>query len=275
VPQGSHWPKGREGQPDDPGDREARPSQKTCRLRKRTSSLSRKEDALAPNRLRPVIAALAAVVLLALSAAPAMAAHLRVEGPRSSVWQAPTKPFVGTIQGHTTKQQTALGSLITASRKKPFQLGLTWSDCCGGGWSGFFVNSLDHVTPPVTAFWAFKLNNVLASSGLGSTVVTKNSSVLVYYTTYNPDTGATQPTLDLKSSTNRPAVGAPVTFTVTQYNDAGTASAAAGASVWLNGVAHHVNARGKLTFRFTRGRFSARATEPGAIRSQRLWVSAS
>jgi len=230
---------------------------------------------LALHRLRPVIAALAALVLFALSAAPAMAAHLRVEGPKTSLWQAPTKPFVGTIKGHTTTKQTALGSLITASRKKPFQLGLSWSDCCGGGWSGFFVSSIDHVTPPSTAFWAFKLNNVVAESGLGSTVVTKDSNVLVYYTTFDPNTFATEPTLDLTASTHKPAVGKPVTFTVTQYDDAGTASAASGASVWLNGTAHHVGTDGKLTFRFTRGRFSARATEPGAIRSQRLWVSAS
>src|SRR5262249_4096675 len=120
-----------------------------------------------------------------------------------------------------------------------------------------------------------KLNNVVASAGLGSTVVTKNSSVLVYYTTFDPSTFATEPTLDLKASTRKPAAGRPVTFTVTQYDDAGTPSAAAGASVWLNGVAHHVGTDGKLSFRFTHGRFSARATEPGAIRSQRLWVSAS
>src|SRR5262249_58384348 len=108
-----------------------------------------------------------------------------------------------------------------------------------------------HVTPPSSAFWAFKLNNVVASAGLGSTVVTKDSNVLVYYTTFDPETFATEPTLNLKASTTKPRVNAPVTFTVTQYDDAGTASAAAGASVWLNGVAHHVGTDGKLTFRFT------------------------
>ena len=60
-------------------------------------------------------------------------------------------------------------------------------------------------TPPVTAFWAFKLNQKLASSGLGSTRVTRDSHVLVYYTTFDPETGATQPTLGITASTRRPA----------------------------------------------------------------------
>ena len=143
---------------------------------------------------------------------------------------------------------------MTASRKAPFPLKLAWSDCCGGGWAGFFVSSIDNVAPPVTAFWAFKVNNVLATAGLGSTVVTKDSSVLVYYTTYDPDTFATEPTLNLAASTHKPAANAPVTFTVTQYDDAGTASAATHATVWLNGKAHHVNAQGTLTMRFAHGR---------------------
>jgi hypothetical protein len=164
---------------------------------------------------------------------------------------------------------------VTASRRQPFALGLTWSDCCGGAWKGFFVSSIDHVKPPVTAFWAFKLNQKLAGSGLGSTRVTRDSHVLVYYTTFDPVTGASEPTLDITASTLRPAANGNVTFTVRAYDDAGTGTPAADAAVRVNGVGHDVNANGKVTLRFAAGTTQVRAIEAGAIRSQKLWVRAS
>ena len=227
------------------------------------------------HRLRLIIATLAALLVPAALAGPALAAHIRVEGKSHSIFQGNARPFVGTLRGHTTTKQTALGSLVTASRRQPFALGLTWSDCCGGAWKGFFVSSIDHVKPPVTAFWAFKLNQKLAGGGLGSTRVTHDSHVLVYYTTFDPETGATQPTLGITASTRRPAANGRVAFTVSSYDDAGTATPAADARVRVNGVPHHVNAGGTLTLRFARGTFSVRAVEPGAIRSQKLWVHAS
>jgi hypothetical protein len=231
---------------------------------------------LAIHRLRLIIATLAALLVPAALAGPALAAHVRVEGKSQSIFQGNARPFVGTLQGHTTTKQTALGALVTASRKQPFALGLTWSDCCGGAWSGFFVSSIDHVTPPFSsAFWAFKLNQKLASSGLGSTRVTRDSHVLVYYTTFDPETGATEPTLGITASTRTPPVNGRVTFTVSSYDDAGTATPAAGAQVRVNGVPHTVNAGGTVTLRFARGTSSVRAVEPGAIRSQKLWVRAS
>ena len=48
-------------------------------------------------------------------------------------------------------------------------------------------------------------NQKLAGSGLGSTRVTRDSHVLVYYTTFDPETGATQPTLGITASTRKPA----------------------------------------------------------------------
>jgi hypothetical protein len=99
--------------------------------------------------------------------------------------------------------------------------------------------------------------------------------VLVYYTTFDPETGATQPTLGITASTRRPAANGSVTFTVSSYDDAGTATPAADAQVLVNGVPHDVNAGGTVTLRFTRSTSSVRAVEPGAIRSQKLWVHAS
>ena len=231
---------------------------------------------MAIHRLRLIIATLAALLVPAALAGPALAAHVRVEGKSHSIFQGNARPFVGTLRGHTTTKRTALGSLVTASRKQPFALGLTWSDCCGGAWNGFFVSSIDHVTPPVTAFWAFKLNQKLAGSGLGSTRVTRKGHVLVYYTTFDPETGATQPTLGITASTRKPPVNGRVTFRVRSYDDAGTATPAADAQVRVNGVPHDVSASGTVTLRFARGTSSVRAVEPGiAIRSQKLWVHAS
>jgi hypothetical protein len=230
---------------------------------------------LAIHRLRLIIATLAALLVPAALAGPALAAHVRVEGKSQSVFQGNAKPFVGTLQGHTTTKQTALGALVKASRKHPFALGLTWSDCCGGAWSGFFVSSIAHVRPPSTAFWAFKLNHRLAHHGLGSVRVTRDSHVLVYYTTFDPDTGATEPTLGITASRRRPPANGRVTFRVSSYDDAGTATPASGARVRVNGVPHAVGANGTVTLRFPRGTSSVRAVEPGAIRSQKLWVHAS
>jgi hypothetical protein len=231
---------------------------------------------LAIHRLRLIIATLAALLVPAALAGPALAAHVRVEGKAHSIFQGNARPIVGTLQGHTTTKRTALGALVKASRKQPFALRLTWSDCCGGGWSGLFVASINHVTPPATsAFWAFKLNQKLAGSGLGSIRVRRDSHVLVYYSTFDPVTGATQPTLGITASTRRPPVNGRVTFRVSSYDDAGTATPAAGARVRVNGVPHAVNANGTVTLRFARGTSSVRAVEPGAIRSQRLWVHAS
>jgi hypothetical protein len=230
---------------------------------------------LAIHRLRLITVALVALLLSAALAAPALAASVRVEGRSHTIFQGHAKPFVGTLQGHTTTKQTALGSLVTASRKKPFQLGLTWNDCCGGGWAGFFVSSINHVTPPSNAFWAFKLGNAFASNGLGSTGVTSGSRILVYYTTIDPITGATEPTLGITASTLTPAPGSNVTFTVKAYDEAGTPTPAAGARVHVGATVYDANANGKVTVKASSGTFSVWASRVANIRSQRLSVRAS
>jgi hypothetical protein len=231
---------------------------------------------LATDRLRRIIATLVALLVLAsVSAAPALATSLRVEGPGHTVFQGNVKPFVGTLKGHTTTQSTALGALVTASRRTPFTLGLHWSDAFGGAWNGFFVASIAGITPPSTAFWALKVNQKLTETGIGSTPVGRRSKVLVYYTTFNPVTFATQPTLGLTASSQRPEANTSVTFTVRSFDDAGTPTAAAGAWVWVNGVATQANAAGTVTVRLAQGRYHVRATDPGTIRSRTLWVRAS
>jgi len=215
-------------------------------------------------------------MLLALSSgSPALAAGLRVEAPGGTVFQGTVTPFVGTLRGHTTTQATALGALVTASRTKPFTLGLGWSDSFGGAWNGFYVTSIAGIAPPPTAFWALKVNQTLAAVGFGAAPVSSSSRVLVYYTTYDQETFATQPTLGLDSGASHIAAGAAVTFTVRSYDDAGTPTPAAGAWVWVNGVASHADGDGHVTVRLAAGLYQVRSTMPGAIRSRTLWVRAS
>jgi hypothetical protein len=225
-----------------------------------------------PRTIAVVLALLAATLL---APASAVAAHLRVEGPHRTIFQGRVRPLIGTLKGHTTRKATALGALVQASRLTPFRLGLKWFDGIGPGWAGFFVNSIAGRTTTATGFWGFKLGHATSSTGMGGTEVGRGSHILVYWTTFNSDTGATQPTLGLTSTDRTPAANSTVTFTVRQYDDAGTASTATGAWVWVNGAATHVDASGTVSLRFSRGDYRVRATEPGAIRSQTLWVHVS
>ena len=215
------------------------------------------------------------MLLALLAATPALATSLRVEAPRHTLFQGNVTPFVGTLQGHTTTKTTALGALVAGARRKPFSLGLGWSDSFGGGWNGFFVTSIAGISPPPTAFWALKVNQTLAAVGFGAAPVTSSSHVLVYYTTFDPETFATQPTLGLNASAGHVTAGSRVTFAVQSYDDAGTPTPAAGAWVWVNGVASQADATGHVTVRLATGLYQVRSTMPGAIRSRTLWVRAS
>jgi hypothetical protein len=273
---GSHWPTGREGKHDGPVLPGDAPEPEDLSSRETHPRLSRKEDALAANRLRRIIATLVALLALAAVSAPAaVATSLRVEGPAHRIFQGRVKPFVGTLKGHTTTKKTALGALVTAARRAPFTIGLKWSDAFGGAWNGFYLSSIAGIAPPSSAFWAVKVNQKLSATGIGSTPVGRQSKVLIYYTTFDPNTFATQPTLGLSTSSRQPEVGAPVTFTVKAYDDAGVASLAAGAWVWINGAATQADANGTVTVRLAKGSYHVHATSPGDIRSRRLWVRAS
>lgn len=236
---------------------------------------------MAKNRLRLLtVATVLTTLALLISAAAAWATPVRVEGPRGNIFQGTVTPFVGALKDqdgvvHRTTKTTALGALVAASRAKPFPLGLAWSDSFGGGWNGFFINSVNKVTPPPTAFWAVKIKQKLTSVGAGAAPVTATSSVLVYYTTYDPNTFATEKTIAITSSTKSAVVGNPVTITVKAYDDAGHATPGSNAWVWVNGVGVHANAQGVAVIRLGKpGTYSVRSTAPNEIRSQTLWIRA-
>jgi hypothetical protein len=229
-----------------------------------------KEDTL--HRLRLTFAALIAALAILVAAGPAAAAKvhvaLRVEGPSRTVFAGRPVPLTGTVQGHRLAQPTPLGALLTASHNHRFGVGLTWFSCCG-----FFVDSVAGKAGDASHFWAFKVGHALSSLGAGSIKATPGMHALFYWTTFDPNTGATEPTLGLKATSRSLEPGAAATFTVASYDDAGTGTPAAHAWVSVNGAATQAGSLGRVTVRFTRtGTYAVRATLPGAIRSPTVWV---
>jgi len=72
---------------------------------------------LATIRLRRIITASAVTVALAATmASPALAAGIRVEGPKATIYQGTVRPAMGSLRDntgavHTTTKRTALGAL--------------------------------------------------------------------------------------------------------------------------------------------------------------------
>jgi hypothetical protein len=224
------------------------------------------------HRLRLTFAAAVAAVAILVAAGPAAAAKihvaLRVEGPSHTVFTGRPVPFTGTVKGHRLSQPTPLGALLTASHNHHFGVGLTWFSCCG-----FFVDSIAGRAGDASHFWAFKVGHALSPIGAGSVKATPGMHALFYWTTFDPDTGATEPTLGLKTTSRNLERGETATFTVVAYDDAGTATPAAHAWVSVNGAATQAGSLGRVRVRFTRtGTFGVRATRPGAIRSPIKWV---
>jgi len=238
---------------------------------------------LANHRLRATAAVIAALIALAIGAAPAAArTPIRVENSKATLFQGSVTPVTGTLKdntgaSHTTAKSTALGALVAASRgANPFTLDLGWFDGLGSGWAGFYLAGVNGVTPPSNAFWALKVNQKLASVGLGTQTVGDKANVLVYYTTTDPVTFATEPTLGIGVSSPTVEPGGRVTITVSQYDDAGNKSAAAGAWILVNGQQRvQTGMTGVATVRLAKsGQYRIKATKAGTIRSRKLWVTA-
>jgi hypothetical protein len=269
---GGHWPYGREGKPGGPEIPGDAPEPEDLPLAERRR-LSRKEDTLARIRLHHLVTAVVLWAALGLGATQVAAAaapvhvKVRVEGPAATVTQSHPVPITGTFSGHQLSSPTALGALLAAGRQHHFPIALQWFDCCG-----FFVNSIAGVPGDATHFWAFKVGHALSSIGAGAIPATRGLSVLFYYTTFDPNTGATEPTLGL-SGPKDVTRGGTATFVVSSWNDAGHGSPAGGAWVSVGGIATRADATGRLTVQFTRtGTYPVRATRAGTIRSRTIWV---
>jgi hypothetical protein len=224
------------------------------------------------HRFRLTFAAAVAALSILVAAGPAAAAKVhvavRVEGPRHTVFTGRPVPFTGTVKGHALSQPTPLGALLTASRHHDFKVGLSWFSCCG-----FFVNSIAGTAGDASHFWAFKVGHVLSAVGAGSVKATPGMHTLFYWTRFDQATGATEPTLGLKTTSRNVEPGAAVTFTAVAYDDAGSVTPSAHAWVAVDGAATQAGSLGRVTVRFVHpGTYAVRATHPGAIRSPTVWV---
>jgi Domain of unknown function (DUF4430) len=228
---------------------------------------------LATKRLRYLIATLVAAFTLAAAgtatAATSPSVHVRVEGRSSTIIWTTTTPFTGTVLGQPLNQPTALGALIAGANAANVPLGLQNFDCCG-----LFVNSINGTAGNATHYWAFKVGNTLSSVGAASVAATSGMKVLFYYTTSDPVTFATQPTLAISDNASTVKKGSTVTVKVRAYDDAGKGTLRSGAQIWVGGAkvaltSANGTARIKLT---SKGKVQIRATYPGEIRSNRLWV---
>jgi hypothetical protein len=224
------------------------------------------------HRLRSLIIAAVAIVTLAVAAAPAYAAptvHVRVEDGNGTLAWSTVTPFTGMVKGHPLATPTPLGALITATTNAHVSLGLQWFDPYG-----FFVNSIDGRAGTPTRGWAFKIGQTLSNVGADAVTATSKAKYLFYYTTYDPVTFATQPTLGISDNAATVQKGRTLTVKVRSYDDAGKATLQRGAQIYVGGVKSGVtgaNGTARVTLT-SKGRFQVRAAFPGAIRSTRLWV---
>ena len=88
---------------------------------------------------------------------------------------------------------------------RPFALDLGWSDSFGGAWNGFFVEQ--HRRHHAAAHGILGVQDrpeAERHQGLGSTPVNALSAgCCVYYTTFDPVTFATEPTLGISAAGTR------------------------------------------------------------------------
>ena len=238
---------------------------------------------MANHRLRAIAAIIAALIVLAISAAPAAAeTPIRVENSKATLFQGSVTPATGTLKdntgaSHTTSQSTALGALLTASRgANPFALDLGWFDGLGGGWAGFYLAGVNGRTPPSNAYWALKVNQKLTPSASAHRRWATRPACSCITSTTDPDTFATEPTLGIGTNAATVTAGGRVTITVSQYDDAGNKSAAAGAWILVNGQQRvQTGMTGVATVRLAKpGQFRIKATKAGTIRSRKLWITA-
>ena len=224
-------PAGRPGRSGKP-----RPSQKTCRPRDANPSLSRKEDCVGDpspschrRRHRGTDRRLRSARLPAAAQTPDPGrGHSRPPCSRATV-----TPFTGTLKDNTgiairRSQSTAWARWSPASRDaNPFTLdaaaGSTAWAAAGTGSSSPSINGDGGLRR--TPSGRSRSTRSWPSASAPQTVGRRRPDVLVYYTTFDPITFATEPTLGHQRRTHRRSPpAARLTVTVSQYDDAGNMS---------------------------------------------------
>jgi hypothetical protein len=194
---------------------------------------------------RRFIILVAAVVLVAALATPALAERVkvRVEGKTTTIFGSLEPTIV-------VSDPTALGSLEAASVVGEFYYHVN---------PGPFVNQIGRYPGVGFSGWAYKINGVSPPVSADQARVKNGDTVLWYWTTFS-EQGST-PTLLLRRR------GKSNCYTVVAQNDAGTSAPAAGAVLNVDG--RRVRTRsGRACVGKHRG--LVRATAPNMVRSNAL-----
>jgi len=195
---------------------------------------------------RTVVLTVAALgVALALAAgALAAAVKIRVEGK--------TQTIFGAVQP-TVQAGNAMQALDAASLAGEFYYGLTTTSF------GTYVSQIGRYPAAGNTGWVFKVNGVSPQVGADAVTLKDGDTVLWYWAEFGDSGGP--PTLDLR---RLPAN----CYLVASVNDAGKRTAAAGATLTVDGRRVRTNARGRGCVGRHVG--PVRATLTGAVRSNAL-----
>jgi hypothetical protein len=219
---------------------EGAPSQKTFRAAANPEPLA--EGGFVSRRLTILVAA---VVLAAALAAPALAERVkvRVEGKTTTIFGSLEPTIV-------VSDANALGALEAASVVGEFYYHVN---------PGPFVNQIGRYPGVGFSGWAYKINGVSPPVGANQAPVKNGDTVLWYWTTFS-EQGST-PTLQLRRR------GKSNCYSVIAQNDAGTSMPAAGAVLNVDGRRVRIRS-GRACVGKHRG--LVRATAPSMVRSNAL-----
>ena len=182
-------------------------------------------------------------VLLALALTPAAYAanvKIRVEGKTNTIFGA-TQPKV--------TADNALQALDAASFAGEFYYGLTTSSF------GNYVSQIGKYPADQSSGWVFKVNGISSQVGADKAVLKDGDVVLWYYATFGATGGP--PTLQLQRLPGN-------CYLVESFNDAGTRTRAANATLLVDGKRFRTRAGRACIGKHTG---LVRATAPGAVRS--------
>jgi hypothetical protein len=230
--------------------------------------------------LASLLLALSLLVTLALAGAPVAHAGapvtVRVEGinqtllPPTQVTTDATTPVVkdGNSE-HSCSGASTAGALQLAT-------GGSWNGewFSGFGYSAETILGETHAFEPGAAanyFWSYWLDNKASSVGICAGELQAGQSILFFPECFS-ETGAC-PAPPNPLGISAPAVaqrGAPVTVTVTSYDNAsGAASPAVGAAVTGGGAGATTDSAGHATLAFPQsGNFQLQVTAPGSVRTE-------
>jgi hypothetical protein len=197
--------------------------------------------------LRRFLIVLAAFVLAAVLAVPALAVrvHVRVEGQ--------TQTIFGAAQPVLEVKANALDALESASLAGEFYYHVTTTGF------GPFVDQIGRYPAAGSSGWVFKVNGILPPVGADKVTVKDGDTVLWYWATFSGPAGPL--TLEVETS----IVKGKRCFFATGRNDAGRSSRVRGVVYTLNN--RRVNsATGVVCTRL--GRYTVRVAKTGAIRSR-------